>query len=56
MTDKERWILKKNVFGKGREGRHMDVIEGRRTDDVISQSGYQAPGKAATTHKTCLPF
>lgn len=25
----------------------MDVIEGLWTDDVISLSGYQAPGKAA---------
>lgn len=41
---------------RGKKEGHMDAIEGWWTDDVISQSGYRAPGKAATTHKTCFFF
>lgn len=41
---------------EGKKEGHMDAIEGRWTDDVIFQSGYRAPGKAATTHKTCFFF
>ncbi len=46
--------------------RHMDVIEGRQTVDVISQAGYQAPGRKSSfvsqnmflvlNHKTHTPY